>query len=503
MTLLSHKLNLSQVKRVLIKHTSYAWIILFGIAVAATLYLLRSSYLYGLGYPLDDAWIHQTYARNLTILGEWSFVPGFPSGGSTSPLWTLLLSIGYLIKLPMAWTYFLGLLFLYLSAILVVQLFSPKSHEISSQKAIFIGLFIALEWHLLWAALSGMETIFYIFIIVAFFRIIQKPEIMWFGGLLAAIAVWIRPDGVLLLGPWMWVILFSSQSKQQKLIALVKGLVGCFILLAGYLGFNHLISGSWLPNTFYAKQMEYAVLIELPLYKRVFNLFVLPWIGPAILLLPGLVTKIIKIIQKRDYFSSAALLWALGYMSVYAFQLPVTYQHGRYIMPVMPILYMLSFAGFWDIIQELNIKLLPWRVLKDAWKLSFGLVLIGFTVLGSSSYAKDVAIINSEMVNVANWISNNTTPNAIIAAHDIGALGYYGNRKIIDLAGLINPEVVPFLRNEAALSAYMDKLHVNYLVIFPSWYPLLAERATPVYDSNGQFVLDAGGENMIVYKWFE
>jgi len=35
------------------------------------------------GFPLDDAWIHQTYARNLGLSGMMAFTPGEPSAGST------------------------------------------------------------------------------------------------------------------------------------------------------------------------------------------------------------------------------------------------------------------------------------------------------------------------------------------------------------------------------------------------------------------------------------
>lgn len=95
----------------------------------------------------------------------------------------------------------------------------------------------------------------------------------------------------------------------------------------------------------------------------------------------------------------------------------------------------------------------------------------------------------------------NTDNEALIAAHDIGALGYFGQRNIIDLAGLITPEVVPFIRDEKQLAGYLDQKKVDYLICFPDWYPMLATMGTPVYDSNGVFSPKAGGENMIVYLW--
>ena len=52
------------------------------------------------GFPLDDAWIHQTYARNLGLHGIMAFSPGEPSTGSTSPAWTVLLAAGYLLQVP-------------------------------------------------------------------------------------------------------------------------------------------------------------------------------------------------------------------------------------------------------------------------------------------------------------------------------------------------------------------------------------------------------------------
>ena len=76
---------------------------------AAGVFLLYSARFYKIGFPLDDAWIHQTYARNLAVLGEWSFIPGRPSAGSTAPLWSFLLAVGYWLRIGyLFWAFLLG-----------------------------------------------------------------------------------------------------------------------------------------------------------------------------------------------------------------------------------------------------------------------------------------------------------------------------------------------------------------------------------------------------------
>ncbi len=49
------------------------------------------------------------------------------------------------------------------------------------------------------------------------------------------------------------------------------------------------------------------------------------------------------------------------------------------------------------------------------------------------------------------WVHAHTDSADLIAAHDIGALGYFGGRPILDLAGLVNPEVIPFIRDQEKL----------------------------------------------------
>jgi hypothetical protein len=97
----------------------------------------------------------------------------------------------------------------------------------------------------------------------------------------------------------------------------------------------------------------------------------------------------------------------------------------------------------------------------------------------------------------------NTQPHARVAAHDIGALGYYAQRELLDLAGLVTPDVIPFMRDEARLAAWLDVAGADYLVTFPDWYPVLVEKAGGGlrYQTEAPFSLAAGGENMAIYRW--
>jgi len=129
------------------------------------------------------------------------------------------------------------------------------------------------------------------------------------------------------------------------------------------------------------------------------------------------------------------------------------------------------------------------------------MVLFSFWFLGARAFARDVAIIESEMVNTARWVAANIERNSVIAAHDIGALGYFTQHRLVDLAGLVSPEIIPFIRDEERLAEYLDEQKVDYLVTFPGWYPLLVKKAIPVFRTNALYAPQQGGENMGVYQW--
>ena len=479
--------------------------------VAVVTFILASIATYRIGFPLDDAWIHQTYARNLAQHGEFAFLPGVPSAGSTSPLWTVLLVPGQWLGSAgiYLWAYFLGFVSLAILGIVGEKLFRSMVHPDKNAESLtmvgklpLVGLLLVSEWHLVWAAASGMETVLYsmVILLVLFLAWQNRAPAFWLG-MLIGVTIWIRPDGITLLGPvgMMLFFQFNSWTKRAKALGLL--VCGMLIPLAGYLVFNYSLSGHFWPSTFYAKQAEYAALWKTGFLSRFFQLASLPLVGVGVLLLPGFLYQFLNIVRQRNWKLAAMMLWWVGYTGIYAYRLPVSYQHGRYLIPAMPVFFLLGLSGTIAFFEALR--------LKGRWKrrVEFGakavaiLVTLAFLVSGARAYATDVAIIESEMVNTARWLHENTAEEDLLAVHDIGAIGYFSQRTIIDLAGLASPEVIPFIRDEVELATYMDSRGVAYLVTFPDWYHDLPQGKCIVYETDGVFSLTAGGTSMTVYRW--
>jgi arabinofuranosyltransferase len=477
-----------------------------GLALATILavagFLIASSKLIGMGFPLDDAWIHQTYARNLAQYGEWAFNRGQPSAGSTAPLWSVLLALGYLLRLPyLGWTFLLGGFCLFGLAAAGEAL---ARRYFPGMKSLFpwVGLFLIGEWHLVWASVSGMETLLYgLCILLVFWRSSQARGRAWGGiGLLVGASVWVRPEGITLLGPVVFTLLLKESSWRERARGFAWMVGGVGLLFAPYLLFNLFIQGSIWPNTFYAKQAEYAVQRQLPLLLRVFNEVKLPLIGSGIFLLPGFVVFCWKAWRERCWEVWGVVIWFLGYAFLYALRLPVIYQYGRYFIPAMPVYFIIGLAGTIQLVQGLRGSRFSW-ILARVGMLSGLVVWLAFYAIGAGRYAQDVAIIETEMVVTAKWVAASTPLHALVAAHDIGALGYFGDRRLLDLAGLVSPDVIPFIRNETRIAGWLDEQHADYLVVLTNWYSKLPAGKTQVFRSNSRFAIESGGSDMEVYQW--
>lgn len=484
-------------------------------AILASLLVLGwSAFGLGPGFPLDDGWIHQTYARNLAETGQWAYVPGEVSAGSTAPLWTLLLAAGYLLNIPyLWWTYFLGIGCLVWVGWVGMLLWQELWPERAAQGWI-TGVVLVLSWPLLWAAGSGMETLFFLALSLSLLVLYVRPGPSGVRlGLLGGLLVLVRPEGIILL-----LLLVAGLLTRREARVLVSFLGVLFLLLLPYFVVNLSLSGQLWPNTLYAKQAEYATLQLRPLPFRFVHLLFFSLGGPEmgwrgmsgahLLLLPGLLLAGWQALRadwsRRRMWYTVPLLWAGGHVLAYAWRLPVTYQHGRYLWAALPVWILYGLCGWGTLLVGMKAR---WghrgRLLGRVAFLSFFLLLFLFLGLGADAYATDVAFIEEEMVAVARWLRENTEPDALIAAHDIGAIGYFGRRPLLDLAGLVSPEVVPLLTDEERLVRYVLASEARYLVTAPGWpYPPLTDRSDTemLFETDYPWTREQGMNNMAVYR---
>lgn len=472
------------------------------------------------GFPLDDAWIHQTYARNLAQNGRWEYVPGVSSAGSTAPLWTMLLAVGYMLGLPyLLWAYALGTLVLIWLVWSAAELWEQLWPD---WQGVWVGLAILAAWPLVWAAGSGMETLLFgaLGLQIACLYVQMQGRRRGNGrfsllGILCGLLILTRPDGLVLvllivLG-WLFTRPFPPRSS------LLIFFIAILLPLLPYFAFNWWTSGAIWPNTLYAKQAEYAILLERPFLSRLSQLLFFSlggaesgWQGMSaahLVLLPGVITAVYLALQqdaqKRRLFYLVPLLWAAGHVFLYAWRLPVTYQHGRYLLPIMPVWIVYGLAGWRSLLGWLPMTPHIGNLVRLATTAIFVILQIIFLVLGWPAYVNDVAVIEGEMVDVAHWLAENTAPDALIAAHDIGAIGYFAERPLLDLAGLISPEVVPMLADEQALAQYILQSKATYLVTAPGWTYTEVVKSTQVqllYSTGFVLTQEQGLNNMAVYQ---
>jgi hypothetical protein len=493
------------------------------------------------GYPLDDAWIHHCYARTLAQTGQFAFAPGRPSTGSTSPLWTLLLALGHLLRLPpLAWSTALGALAWFLTAWtaqrLVLRLWPARRTPVP-----WVALACLLEWHLAWAALSGMEiALFSLLSLLLLERYAARARPLWLG-LLGGLLVLTRPEGSLLA---VALLLLAPRHGEERpadrrlpaaaipwralLSRLLPLAAGLAVPLIPYLALNLALSGRPFPSTLYAKQAEYASLLAQPLLRRLWVVARRPLVGAQVLLIPGFLWQAYAALRQalrairparalpqaglHDRAAPPALAaalplaWWAGSHLLYALRLPVDYQHGRYLMPTLPILLAYGVTGtlfgLRRAIQGANVGRLLTRVWTRALPVALLVLALAFLVLGGRAYATDRCIIQQEMVDVALWLRAHAPPDALVAAHDIGALGYWAQRPLLDLAGLIDPEVIPVMRDQDRLIEYVLDRQANYLVVFPSWYPAVVQdpRLTPIYPAETDALREYGSDHMTIYR---
>ncbi len=495
------------------------------------------------GFPLDDAWIHLQFARNLAEGAGFSFNPGAPVAGSTAPLWTLLLAAGAAASSPS-----LGMVKAFgVAATLGAAILTRRAALAWGARGdVALVAAVALLWTgpAAWGALSGMEVALAAFLVAAAL-LAHAHDRLLASSACAALAALARPETFLLIP--LFVLARRLTLRRAAGFALVT-----VVTVAPAALFSLWTVGTLYPATAAAK-VEGGLVGWLGGVNEPAALtwiwrpwtFLTGWIGwltathwlLPLALVPGLVFAWRRAGRALGAVALALLAHPFGMALLAPYRGPA-FQEGRYSIHLLPLVALTlavalggrgrsgprsettlaktcsdQLATCGDAVNPDNTgpgwgATAPPAPRRNSWVRTVAVVWLGIAVVSlvpaATRYGWAVQNINAMQVHLGRWVDTNLPRTARIAANDIGAIAYFSRREVIDLMGLVTPEIIPFRRRgEPGVMRYLKEACPQYVIIFPAWFPQMAsstETLEPVYRVRLERNEVAGAAEMVVYR---
>jgi hypothetical protein len=520
-------------------------LIVFIIALFTALHLHREWNVAGaFGFPFDDAWIHCQFARNLASGNGMSYNPGVPMSGSTAPLWTLILAASYLVVPNFIVSAKVISLVLYLlSCILVYKMLIFILDDV--RYALLGAVMTAMISRLMFCALSGMEVMLSVFLTLAgiYLHLLYRRE----GGLkhyastaVFALASLARPESMVLpffalLDSFVLGRIEKTESLRRFGARAAAHLLLFLALMTPYFLFNYSVTGKPFPSTFAAKcsgglivWLQDGGIDEL---WRTLSLYPQVYLSGALdvafkhniplywLMFPGALRIVLESLKART--ERKALIIPLTFllypifMGIFSPSKVVLVWLPRYLGNMAPLFVVMGIVGldwcmlfFRSVLEEFWVR--PETARRTSKAVIAAIVVTLLVGLSSEEYdnscfyARAVQNINDMQVRIGRWMKDNTPPDAVLATQDIGAIAFFSERKIIDLAGLVTPEALSYYGRK---SQYVSLKKPDYVIFYPAWHPDLPlhHELIHLFDVTLEINAICGEPLMTVYKtvWAE
>ena len=516
--------------------------------VATSSYYLWSAHARNpeVGFPLDDSWIHMQIARNLSQGAGMYFNAGDSVSASSAPLWTLALAGLHLLPVDTVWAA-KGVGMLLLIACGIFTYLVGRGVGLQRDWAFVAGLATVTTPRLVWGAISGMEITLYAGLSTAAIWLYLKrsgqtrpavdsqssnqslpPAVV----LLCSAASLARPECLLLFPLILGDLLLrrNATSGSGMTAGILSSWRPCMLYaatLAPFAVFNLATIGHIFPNTYYAKVGSYGLfgaLARQDLIQIIKCFSYYPLLQLIELIQFSLENSVITTLGVvvgacvwggKSGSGRFVLLLIIALPLVRGVVAPFKgplFQHGRYVAHLVPLLTIVGVLGLREVALFLckrwRVQGGSFRAVRISWFLWAAVAANAAWLQPGQAreYAGNVHDIQQMHVRMATWLAGNTPHDAVIATHDIGALGYFSGRRIIDTAGLVTPEVLPHLRpGEPADQGVLEFLRLakpEYVVILPSWYPDLAhsKHLAPAHEVVLEKRSISAGDRLVAYQ---
>ncbi|MBN1773906.1 MAG: hypothetical protein JXB32_21775 [Deltaproteobacteria bacterium] len=418
-------------------------------------------------YPIDDPYVHLVYARSLAHGDPLAFNPGEPSLGTSSPAWmTALAGLLLVTDDPLAAVHVLVALLFVAWAFAVYLLVEAELCGGAASRtglrrgaAMLCGAAVLASGQTQWMAAAGMETPLegLLLFLAAWAHGTRGPGRT--SALLLAAALWTRITAALML---LAAGLREAAAGGWARRATWRWAALATLPFLPWIATSLLVGGSVLPTTAGGKTATFvpgdpdpAAAAEFVLHYLRFlrHTPVLRLLVPLLLLFGlwqfgRLVAAGLR--RRRVSLSPAELLglWSVLHLGLFALTFRSFLHYGRYLLPLSAAALAVAAVLAFRVVDR---RLGP----RGAW---LPVVLLAAAVLLQAAglpawrrlYRRDVDHVARVHVAAARWVRDHTPPDAVVAAYDIGALGWLGGRRVVDLFGLLDPASHPYLERRAA-----------------------------------------------------
>ncbi len=445
------------------------------------------------GFPLDDPWIHLTFARNLVEYGAYSYFKDLVvTSGSTSPLYTFILALGWLFfRREFLLSYIIGGLSFAAASVYFFHLARLMFKKEDLLAMLATAIFVLIP-RVDAAALSGMETSLFIFALVATLYYYMAGK-RWAFSVFAGLLVWTRPDGWILLFAlvlselYHWYGVKPERGSRRESFLFAREMVfpatAFLALIVAYTVFNQVLSGAFFPNTLAAKAKYYGAGASSSYWQQVFYFYLgspMTLIGLGSIV--SVVTVALLLIKRESIEVLSSFLFIAGMILGYWMIIPFLYQDGRYLIPTLPFFVLCGVWG-WRAAFEALADAIPARPIRSLASGALILLLVVVVIIEAAGWQtkkqefyQTCRYISDRQVRTARWIAEHLPPGSVIATHDIGAIGFYSGRRVVDMVGLVSPRVIPMIGNLTALVNYLKEQRVTHLAVLRNWFEVVNQR---------------------------
>lgn len=404
---------------------------------------------------IDDAYITFRYAANIAHGAGFVYNPGQHVLGTTTPLYTTIMALAALLAGAAALPAIAAVVNALLGGV-SAALLTHLGRQIADHPlpGVALGALWAVAPMSVTFAVGGMETELVIALMLGAFA-------AWLAGrttlaaALTGLAVLTRPDALIWAGPLALGMIYAAwvERRDRPLLRRLpwrEALTFAAVVLP-WVVYGTLTFGSPLTHSVAAKSVAY-LLPPTQALVRLLQSYATPFFGydtfgpPAAMigavLYPLLALFGALFMAHRDWRTLPLSVYPWLYFLVFAVANPLMFRW--YLAPPMPVFMLCIVAGLWGIVTRVFRGRARYAVLAAASMLWLATSLLAWDVRpdhGPDRPAPNMAWFKLELLyeEAAKSLAPEIDADTVVAAADIGAVGWYSEATILDTLGLISP----------------------------------------------------------------